>query len=466
MSERTLERPAPALRRHRRRRHERPRDRRARARGGGDRLRPRARLAVPGAQRADRRPACGRERPDGAELVVLERDPGGQPGARGGPRARAARAPPRRPARRDHATAADDRRRPARTARRRRRAWSCTRCAAAASIPATWSAARCARPGSNAGWGTGEWLVVEADESDRSLLKLAPRIAVLTNAELDHHATYSSQRDVDDTFRAFLALAEEIVLGDEPALTRFPGRVARPEGVRARAGRLALQRRRRGRDAAGAGRPQRAQRRRRRSPPARSPAPTRPRPPPRWRTSAAPAGGSSSSARRAAGALVVDDYAHHPTEVRATIAAARTLAPRRVVAVFQPHLFSRTRHQYREFGAALAEADLVAGARRLPGARARRGLPGRDRPARGRGGRRRGRRAARRAGCRGSTRPRRSCAPSCGWGPAADAGRRRRRRARAAVSGGLGELRLGRATVRPARRFSPKRPALATHTGV
>jgi UDP-N-acetylmuramate--alanine ligase len=61
----------------------------------------------------------------------------------------------------------------------------------------------------------------------------------------------------------------------------------------------------------------------------------------------------------AAGAAVVDDYAHHPTEVRATIAAARTLEPRRVVAVFQPHLFSRTRHQFREFGAALALADLV-----------------------------------------------------------------------------------------------------------
>src|SRR5688500_8704897 len=73
--------------------------------------------------------------------------------------------------------------------------------------------------GSNAGWGAGEWLVVEADESDRSLLKLAPRVAVLTNAELDHHATYSSQRDVDDTFRAFLALAGEVVLGDEPDLT-------------------------------------------------------------------------------------------------------------------------------------------------------------------------------------------------------------------------------------------------------
>jgi UDP-N-acetylmuramate--alanine ligase len=61
----------------------------------------------------------------------------------------------------------------------------------------------------------------------------------------------------------------------------------------------------------------------------------------------------------ATGAQVVDDYAHHPTEVRATIAAARTLDPRRVVAVFQPHLFSRTRHQHREFGAALALADLV-----------------------------------------------------------------------------------------------------------
>jgi UDP-N-acetylmuramate--alanine ligase len=73
--------------------------------------------------------------------------------------------------------------------------------------------------GSNAGWGTGEWLVVEADESDRSLLRLAPGIAVLTNAELDHHTTYSSQRDVDETFRAFLALADRAaVVWDRPGL--------------------------------------------------------------------------------------------------------------------------------------------------------------------------------------------------------------------------------------------------------
>jgi UDP-N-acetylmuramate--alanine ligase len=59
-----------------------------------------------------------------------------------------------------------------------------------------------------------------------------------------------------------------------------------------------------------------------------------------------------------AGAPVYDDYAHHPTEVAAVIAAARTLSPKRLVAVFQPHLFSRTRSLAREFGKALAGADV------------------------------------------------------------------------------------------------------------
>ncbi len=53
-----------------------------------------------------------------------------------------------------------------------------------------------------------------------------------------------------------------------------------------------------------------------------------------------------------------DDYAHHPTKVAAAIAAARTLAPQRLVAVFQPHLYSRTRALAREFGEALAAADV------------------------------------------------------------------------------------------------------------
>jgi UDP-N-acetylmuramate--alanine ligase len=61
----------------------------------------------------------------------------------------------------------------------------------------------------------------------------------------------------------------------------------------------------------------------------------------------------------AVGASVYDDYAHHPTEVAAVIAAARTLSPRRVIAVFQPHLYSRTRALAARFGAALATADVV-----------------------------------------------------------------------------------------------------------
>jgi UDP-N-acetylmuramate--alanine ligase len=56
---------------------------------------------------------------------------------------------------------------------------------------------------------------------------------------------------------------------------------------------------------------------------------------------------------------VYDDYAHHPTEVAATLDAARTYGPRRLVACFQPHLYSRTKQLAREFGRALALADIV-----------------------------------------------------------------------------------------------------------
>ena len=210
--------------------------------------------------------------------------------------------------------------------------------------------------GSNAGWGAGEWLVVEADESDRSLLKLTPKVAVLTNAELDHHATYASQRDVDETFREFLAKAEQVVLG--PGLERFPGVAAVPENVALDPGgshfgfggeTVSLQ-------VPGLHNAQNA---------ATALAACRLAGAEIAQAAHALAGFTGAGRRfervgtTPSGALVVDDYAHHPTEVRATIAAARTLDPRRVVALFQPHLFSRTRHQYREFGAALAQADLV-----------------------------------------------------------------------------------------------------------
>jgi UDP-N-acetylmuramate--alanine ligase len=196
--------------------------------------------------------------------------------------------------------------------------------------------------GANAGWGTGEWLVVEADESDRSLLKLSAEIAVVTNAELDHHTTYSSLRDVEETFRAFLGAARHAVVPPElVALAERPEvfevqptlKLAVPGAHNARNAAAALTAvRLAGADV----------------------------------TRAAAALATFQGAGRrferlgtsAAGALVVDDYAHHPTEVAATIEAARTLEPRRIVALFQPHLFSRTQREARAFGAALAGADL------------------------------------------------------------------------------------------------------------
>ena len=60
-----------------------------------------------------------------------------------------------------------------------------------------------------------------------------------------------------------------------------------------------------------------------------------------------------------AGAEIYDDYAHHPTEVAATLQALRELGPRRLIAVFQPHLYSRTKALAGRFGAALAAADVV-----------------------------------------------------------------------------------------------------------
>jgi hypothetical protein len=141
---------------------------------------------------------------------------------------------------------------------------------------------------SNAGWGSGEWIVVEADESDRSLLKLQPEIAVLTNAELDHHSTYRSRLDLEQTFATFMARAgERAVVWDRPGLRALcpgggvpydaQGAQLDPAGSASRCGcRFPAPTTRS-------------------TPPARSPhapwpAPT-PRPPPRrWRSSAAPAG--------------------------------------------------------------------------------------------------------------------------------------------------------------------------------
>jgi UDP-N-acetylmuramate--alanine ligase len=215
---------------------------------------------------------------------------------------------------------------------------------------------------SNAGWGTGDWIVIEADESDRSLLKLYPEIAVLTNAELDHHTTYSSLAELESTLARFMARAgERAVVWDRPRLrvlcpgggVPFDARQPQlsPQGSRFDWSGVSVSLSVPGAhnclNAAGA------------------------------LTACALAGADPAIAaaaladfrgarrrfellgRTAAGAAVYDDYAHHPTEVAAALAAARTLRPERLVAVFQPHLYSRTRALAREFGVALAAADLV-----------------------------------------------------------------------------------------------------------
>jgi UDP-N-acetylmuramate--alanine ligase len=215
-------------------------------------------------------------------------------------------------------------------------------------------------PPRNAAWGTGEWIVVEGDESDRSLLQLHPEIAVVTNAELDHHTTYGSLRDLEGTLRQFLAGAPQAVVWDRPELLALRDGpvvafdVPAPEldsggsrfavdGVEVR---LTVPGAHNALNAAAAlaactlagADPQRAA------------------------AALAEFRGVERRFQRLgetdAGAVVYDDYAHHPTEVAATLRAARTLEPQRLVAVFQPHLYSRTAALWRQFGSALALADV------------------------------------------------------------------------------------------------------------
>jgi UDP-N-acetylmuramate--alanine ligase len=221
--------------------------------------------------------------------------------------------------------------------------------------------------GANAAWGAGEWAVIEADESDRSFLELARDVAVITNIELDHHATYASLSDLEEAMAEFARPAELRVVGPGVELEGEALRVGieegdlearsvqlQPKGSRFQVDGVAVELPVPGRHnvlnalaalaacrAAGV--------------PLEEAAPA-----------LADFGGAGrrfeSHGRSEGGALVYDDYAHHPTEVRATLEAARGLAEaegRRLVAVFQPHLYSRTKALARDFGRALALADLA-----------------------------------------------------------------------------------------------------------
>jgi UDP-N-acetylmuramate--alanine ligase len=212
--------------------------------------------------------------------------------------------------------------------------------------------------GENADWGEGEWLVVEADESDRSMLALDVDVAVVLNIELDHHATYGgSLAGLHAAFDEFRRHAPRRVVA--PELASAGDHTFRPEDLQLQAGGSRFSWRGRevvlqvpgehnARNAAAA---------------LEAIAVAEAADLDQAVAALATFAGAGRRFERlgttASGADVVDDYAHHPTEVAATIAAARSLKPQRLVAVFQPHLFSRTAEFHRDFGAALAQADVA-----------------------------------------------------------------------------------------------------------
>ncbi len=184
--------------------------------------------------------------------------------------------------------------------------------------------------GGNAAAGEG-WLVVEGDESDRTIEALRPEIAVVTNVELDHHATFASEAEVEELFAAWLAQVPQVVRGWE--LEPVPFELAVPGEHNRRNAAAALE----GLELAGVARED--------AEPVLA----------RFRG----AGRRFELVGERGGVTVVDDYAHHPSEIAATIAAARERAEGRVLVLFQPHLYSRTRHLAYEFGQALSAADAV-----------------------------------------------------------------------------------------------------------
>ena len=219
---------------------------------------------------------------------------------------------------------------------------------------------------SNAAWGTGEWAVIEADESDRSFLELGRDVAVITNVELDHHATYASLHELQDAMEEFARPAELRVVGPEVSL---PGEVLRigigpGEGLRADALELLPESSRFEVEGAAVDLPVPGRHNVLNALAALAACRAAGVDLPDAAAALADFSGAGrrfeSHGRSRTGALVYDDYAHHPTEVRATLEAARTLAEgRRLVACFQPHLYSRTRKLARDFGPALALADVV-----------------------------------------------------------------------------------------------------------
>jgi UDP-N-acetylmuramate--alanine ligase len=241
--------------------------------------------------------------------------------------------------------------------------------------------------GSNARLGKSQYLVAEADESDRSFLKLSPILSVITNIDREHMDCYRNMRDVKKTFLEFMDRVPFygmiVACNDDPLLRRLLPQVQRRTvtyGTKRGSDFWIKIPTFRAKDAREMGRP----------------------PLNTFRVSyrkqdlgeftlhvpgvhnilnatAAIAVGVGLDVGveairaaldqfrgvdrrfhlrgRAAGVSVIDDYGHHPTEIRATLAAAKTCGFRKIHVVFQPHRYTRTRDLMEEFRAAFGDAD-------------------------------------------------------------------------------------------------------------
>jgi UDP-N-acetylmuramate--alanine ligase len=182
--------------------------------------------------------------------------------------------------------------------------------------------------GGNARSGEG-WLVVEGDESDRSVAALRPEVAIVLNVDLDHHATFGTRAEVAELFEEWLTHVPHVVRGEELEPVELALAIPGEHNRRNAAAALAAL------ELAGVSRAD----------------------------AALVIGGFSGAGRRlepqgeSGGVSVLDSYAHHPAELAADVAAVRSGG--RVLVLFQPHLYSRTRHLAHDFAVALATADAV-----------------------------------------------------------------------------------------------------------
>ena len=227
--------------------------------------------------------------------------------------------------------------------------------------------------------GGNELFVVEADEYDRSFLALTPDVAVITNVEADHLDIYKDLASIHAAFNEFARRARTLVLcADDPgaaSLRAGSGAEVIRYGLASADARVTARDLRHA-DGGSAFTPLfdgQAQ------PPVTLRVPGRHNvlnalaalsaghalgaDPGKMAAGLAGFAGVERRFQRLGdtrGVTIVDDYAHHPTEIAATLAAARAAYPgRRIVAAFQPHLFTRTRDFAAQFGTALAGADLI-----------------------------------------------------------------------------------------------------------